>query len=51
VVLSRDEIAAVVLACMRVETLLMTTLLYGAGLRLLECAPRLRATSCCVTRT
>ena len=40
VVLSRDEVAAV-LARMRGETLLMTTLLYGAGLRLLECA-RLR---------
>jgi len=40
VVLSHDEVAAV-LAYMRGETLLMATLLYGAGLRLLECA-RLR---------
>ena len=40
VVLSREEVAAV-LARMRGETLLMATLLYGGGLRLLECA-RLR---------
>ena len=41
VVLDRDEVAAVI-GCLRGTSWLMATLLYGAGLRLMECV-RLRA--------